>query len=261
MDLRISLQHTLLTLIGVLCLPISALALPPFDITDTTTRTVVIWFDDNSTDPSSVGNDLKFAFNGIWTSDGTTGTIVVDRVDVLNLFPSTGIAGTPVDTENWSDQTTTIDIATGDITSMTQTGTLTIDIIGDQTFSYDLNTKYIDHTVASNPYEDTGFGGRGFGNDEFTAWCTDINPGQLSFNCPPYGGPTPFAYNSSTGRFNAIGPIKLGIFLHIYATFGDAQLFEESDPVPALSDPMFAVLVLALLVIGTKCIPREAGVV
>jgi hypothetical protein len=261
MDLRTSLQHTLLTLIGVFCLPISASALPPFDITDQTTRTVVIWFDNNSTDPSSVGNDLEFAYNGTWSSDGTTGTIVVDKDDVIAVFPRTGISGTPADTANWSDQTTTVDIATGAITSMSQTGKLVINgIPGDLPFIYDINTTRFD-TVVSNGYTQTGFGTVSIGPETFTGWCADTNPGQLVGEaCPLYDGPAPFAYNSSTGRFNAIGVANLAT-IYIYATFGDAQLFEEFDPdVPALSDPMIAVLVLALLAIGAAYTPREAGV-
>ena len=62
MNLRISLQRTLLALAGVLCLSTSAAALPPFDTSDATARTVVIWIDNNVGDPSSVGNDLEFAF-------------------------------------------------------------------------------------------------------------------------------------------------------------------------------------------------------
>ena len=45
MNLRISPKRTLLALAGVFCLPISAAALPPFDISDPSSRTVVIWID------------------------------------------------------------------------------------------------------------------------------------------------------------------------------------------------------------------------
>jgi hypothetical protein len=263
MGLRISLKRTLLVLAGLFYLPMSAEALPPFDITDPTPRTVVIWIDHNVVDPSSVGNDLEFAYNGSWTSNGTTGTIVVDKDDVISAFALTGLPGTPADTANWSDQTTTITIATGVITSMSQTGTLAIAGLGNQPFSYDLNSTLFD-TITSNSYTQTGFANVTFGPETFTGWCTDTNAGQISgLACPAFDGPAPFPYNSSTGRFNAIGPSDLNGFIYVYATFGDAQLFEEFDPepeVPALSDPMIAVLVLALLAIGTTFTPREAGV-
>jgi hypothetical protein len=144
---------------------------------------------------------------------------------------------------------------------MSQTGTLEIDGLGNQAFSYDINTTLFD-TITSNSYAQTGFAGFSFGFEFFTAWCTDTNPGQIgSFFCPPYRGPAPFGYNSSTGRFNAIGPVDLNGFVYVYATFGDAQLFETSSAVPTLSDPMIAVLMLALLAIAVTYIPREAGVV
>ncbi len=94
MGLRISLKRTLLVLAGLFCLPTSAAALPPFDISDPAPRTVVIWFDNNVSDPSSVGNDLEFFFNGSWSSDGTTGTIVVDKDDVIAAFATSLTGGT-----------------------------------------------------------------------------------------------------------------------------------------------------------------------
>ena len=62
-------KRALLVLAGLFCLPTSAAALVPFDITNHQARTVVIWIDNNVVDPSSVGNDLEFAFNGSWTSN------------------------------------------------------------------------------------------------------------------------------------------------------------------------------------------------
>ncbi len=82
MPLRGTATHigtvSLLFIAGLSYLPMSAAALPPFDIANPAARTVVIWIDNEVTDPSNVGNDLEFAFNGSWTSNGTTGTIVVD---------------------------------------------------------------------------------------------------------------------------------------------------------------------------------------
>ncbi len=161
MDFRISRKRTLLILAGLFCLPMSAEALAPFDISDPTPRTVVIHLDNNP-DPSSVGNDLEFAFNGSWTSDGTTGTIVVDKDDVITAFATSGLPGTPADTANWSDMTITITIATGVITSMSETGTLAISGLGNQPFSYDLNSTLFD-TTTSNSYTQTGFADVGFG--------------------------------------------------------------------------------------------------
>jgi hypothetical protein len=272
MDFRFSLQRILLTLIAVSCLPVSASAdQHPFDITDSTTRTVVIWFDNNSDDPSSVGNDLEYAYDGIWTvsQDGATGTIVVDKDEVIAVFPRTGISGTPAGV--WVDQTTTIEIATGKIISMSQTGYLFILGLGNQYFSYDLNTTRID-SVTGNLYTDTGFAPFLVPPETFTAWCTNENPGQIGqFFCPDfqnnYNGPAPFAYNSNTGRFNAIGPVNLNDVVYVYATFGDVQLFEEEGyvppppPMPALSGPMVVALVLALLATGATCTWREAGTV
>jgi hypothetical protein len=139
--------------------------------------------------------------------------------------------------------------------------------LGNQAFSYDINTTLFD-TITSNSYTQTSFANFNFGPETFTAWCTDTNPGQIgAFFCPDgndeYNGPASFAYNSSTGRFNAIGPSDLNGFIYVYATFGDAQLFEEfgPDPVPALSDPMAAVLMLTMLAIAAMWLRHEAGAV
>jgi hypothetical protein len=258
MNFRISLERTLPILVGLFCLPMSAAALPPFDITDPTPRTVVIWIDNNVGDPSSVGNDLEFAFNGEWTSNGTTGTIVVDKDDVIAAFAITGLPGTPADTVNWSDMTITITIATGRIGSISETGTLAIAGLGNQPFSYDLNTDFFD-TITSNVYTQTGFADVTFGPETFTGWCTDTNAGQIaSLACPPFNGPAPFPYNSSTGRFHAIGGTDLNSIVFAYfMPWGDGQLFEEFDiidppafDIPTLSEGsliFFGLLLLAAM--------------
>ncbi len=228
---------SLLFVAGLPCLPMSAAALPPFDITNPTARTVVIWIDNEVGDPSSVGNDLEFAFNGSWTSNGTTGTIVIDKDDVIAAFALSGLPGTPADTVNWSDMTITITVASGVITSMSETGTLAISGLGNQPFSYDLNSTLFD-TITNNTYLQTGFADVTFGPVTHTGWCTDTNAGQISgLACPAFDGPAPFGYNSTTGRFNAIGATDLNSIIFAYSTFGDAQLFEEFDiiPIPALS--------------------------
>ena len=155
----------------------------------------------------------------------------------------------------------TITIATGVIPSISETGTLAIAGLGDQPFSYDLNTTQFD-TTTSNSYTQTGFADVNFGPETFTGWCTDTNAGQISgLACPAYDGPAPFGYNSSTGRFNAIGATDLNSIIYAYSTFGDAQLFEEFDinPVPALSDPMAVSVVLAVLAIGATLLRPGAG--
>ena len=231
MKRRISLKRTLLALAGVFCLPMSAASLPPFDTSDPTSRTVVIWIDNNVGDPSSVGQDLEFAFNGSWTSNGTHGTIVVDKDDVIAAFAISGLPGTPADTVNWSDMTMTITIATGRIGSISETGTLAIAGLGNQPFSYDLNTDFFD-TITNNAYTQTGFANVTFGPETFTGWCTDTNAGQIAgLACPAYDGPSPFPYNSSTGRYNAIGATDLNSIIYAYSTFGEGQLFEEFEGV------------------------------
>ncbi len=129
--------------------------------------------------------------------------------------------------------------------------------LGNQPFSYDLNSQFFD-TITSNAYTQTGFANVAFGPETFTGWCTDTNPGQISVPvCQQYAGPTPFGYNSTTGRFNAIGPTDLNSIIFMYSTFGDAQLFEEFDivpAVPALSHPMLVVMALTLLAICATCI-------
>jgi hypothetical protein len=263
MKRRISAKRTLLALAGVLCLPMSATALPPFDISDPSSRTVVIWIDNNVVDPSSVGQDLEFAFNGAWTSNGTTGTVVVDKDDVIAAFAISGLPGTPADTANWSDMTMTITIATGTITSISETGTLAIAGLGNQPFSYDLNTTSFD-TITSNVYTQTGFANVTFGPETFTGWCTDTNAGQISgLACPDYDGSTPFGYNSSTGRYNAIGATDLNNIIFAYSTFGEGQLFEEfeSAEVSALSDPLIVALMIALLAVTAISIRSRARAV
>ncbi len=169
MNLRISPKRALLVLAGLFCLPMSAAAMggpipiqPPFDITNPQARTVVIAIDNKVTDPSSVGNDLEYAYTGSWTSNGTTGMIVVDKDDVIAAFAGSGLPGTPADTVNWSDMTITITIATGVVTSISQTGTLAIAGLGNQPFSYDLNSTFFD-TVTSNSYTQTGLADVTFG--------------------------------------------------------------------------------------------------
>jgi hypothetical protein len=229
----------------------------PFDITSPLSRNVVIWVDNNVSDPSSVGNNLEFAFDGIWSSDGATGTITVDKDDVISAFATSGLPGTPSNTAGWSDLIVTIDIATGEISSMAQSGTLAISGLGDQPFSYDLNTTRLDVTT-STAYTQTGFADVTFGPELFTGWCTDTNAGQISgLACPAYSGPTPFGYDSITGRFNAIGATNLNSFIFAYSTFGDAQLFEQHPPVPAFSMTMLYVLALALAAIGTYRVRAE----
>ena len=234
-----------------LCSPIAATATDlPFDVTSQLTRNVVIWVDNNVNDPSSVGNNLEFAFNGIWNSNGVIGTVTVDKDDVIAAFATSGLPGTPADTAGWSNLVITITIATGEISSMAQSGTLAISGLGNQPFNYDLNTTLFDAT-ASVAYTQTGFADVTFGPEIFTGWCTDTNAGQISgLACPPYSGPTPFGYNSLTGRFNAIGATDLNSIIFAYSTFGDAQLFEEHASVPAFSDSMLHLLVLALMAVG-----------
>jgi hypothetical protein len=260
MNLQFFPNRALLALAGVFCLgmscaPVSSMDLPPFDITNPQSRNVVIAIDNEIGDPSSVGNDLEYAFIGTWSSNGTTGTIVVDKDDVITAFAGSGLPGTPADTVNWSDMTITI--ATGAITSMSETGTLAISGLGNQPFSYDLNTTLFD-TITSNSYTQTGFADVVFGPETFTGWCTDTNAGQISgLACPAYDGPAPFPYNSSTGRFNAIGATDLNSIIFAYSTFGDAQLFEEfADSVPSLSDSMIVALVFVFLLIGVASIWR-----
>ena len=239
-------------LTAVFLIPMSAAALPPFDITNPVARTVVIWIDNEVGDPSSVGNDLEFAFNGSWTSNGTTGTIVVDKDDVIAAFAISGLPGTPSDTANWSDMTMTITVASGVVTSISQTGTLAIAGLGNQPFSYDLNTSLFD-TTTSNAYTQTGFADVTFGPETFTGWCTDTNAGQISgLACPDYDGPAPFPYNSSTGRFNAIGATDLNSIIYTYSTFGDAQLFE------VVPEPGTAIL-LALGLVALRSIRRASS--
>ena len=83
----------------------------------------------------------------------------------------------------------------------------------------------------------------------------------LSFvACPPFDGPAPFSYNSSTGRCNAIGATDLNSILFAYSTLGDAELLEGfGNHVPPLSDPTIVALVPALLAIGATCIRPRAS--
>jgi len=176
---------------------------------------------------------------------------VVDKDDIILAFAITGLPGTPADTVNWSDLTITITIAAGVITSMSQTGTLAIAGLGNQPFSYDLNSTLFD-TIASNSSTQTGFADVSFGPETFTGWCTDTNAGQISgLACPDYNGPTPFGYNSSTGRFNAIGATDFNSIIFAYNTSGDAQLFEEV-PEPGTT----ALLALGLLALRSVRQPR-----
>ena len=111
-------------------------------------------------------------------------------------------------------------------------------------------------------YTQTGFAEVSFVGNIFNGWCTDTNAGQIGgvLACPDYDGPTPFGYNASTGRFNAIGATDLDNLIEAYSTFGDAQLLEVVE-VPALSHPMVIALALAVLAIGAMCIRRGAGAV
>ncbi len=248
-----------LILISILCPAIASATDVPFNVTSQLSRNVVIWIDNNVNDPSSVGNNLEFAFNGAWTSDGVAGTITVNKADVIAAFATSGLPGTPADTAGWSDLVVTIDVATGEITSMAQSGTLAISGLGNQPFSYDLNTTLFDST-ASVSYLQTGFADVTFGPEVFTGWCTDTNAGQISgLACPPYAGPAPFAYNSTTGRFNAIGATNLNNFIFAYSTFGDAQLFEEHPAVPGFSELTLYALSLILVALGTYNARRSSA--
>ena len=72
-----------------------------------------MWVDNEVGDPSSDGNDLDSFANGIWSSDGTTATIVVDKDDVIAAYATSSLPSAPADTANWSDRTLTVSIALG----------------------------------------------------------------------------------------------------------------------------------------------------
>ncbi len=71
--------------------------------------------------------------------------------------------------------------------------------------------------------------------------------------------PIPFAYDSGSGRFNAIGGTDLNSIIFTFNTSGDVQLFEEASLVPALSAPTAIALVLAMLTAGTIRIRQRAS--
>jgi len=259
MKIQMSLIRTAF-LVAFVFLPHEAYAAAaPFDVSNQTSRTVVIWIDNNVSDPASVGNHLEYAFNGVWTSDGTIGTITVNKDAVISAFATSGLPGTPANTSGWSDLVVTIILETGEISSMDQSGTLAIAGLGNQPFYYDLNTTHWD-TTTGVIYSQTGFADVTFGPEVFTGWCTNSNAGQISgLACPPYAGPSPFGYSSETGRFNAIGATNLNGIIFAYSTFGDVRLFEAGALVPALRHKSAALLVVMALALGAAAIKRNAG--
>jgi hypothetical protein len=255
-----------------LACPGASLALVPFDITDPTPRTVVIYVDDNVDNPSSLGQNLQLAFSGTWSVSGEEGTITVAKEDAADQLDASGTPGVAANVSTaWSDLVYTIDTVTGDILGIEITGEVDLPSIGltNRPFDMRLNTTNEDFTGPEQlpdppddiTYTDAGFSARQFSTLDFNAWCSTVNnfflcqkPGEPPDGevGPPFVGPDPFAYIASTGRFNAIGPVKLelgsGVTLYIFGTFGDGQLFEV-NPLP-IAAPWGLILLAGLLAAG-----------
>lgn len=217
----------------------------PFDITDPAPRSVVVFVDDNSSNPASVGLNLVEAYTGSWSVDaGGVGVITVSGQDAFDAaVAATDLQGTPVRPGDWTPVVYRIDRTTGDVLSLTAGGWVNDSLQGDLPFGAELNTLNLDPTPIlfcgnAIPYGTSGFsdfdlgGGSILGN----AWCTDVADIFFRPGGCPLNGPAPFPYNPATGRVNAIGPVMvfsagpgdLCIGFPIFATFGDVQLFEVS---------------------------------
>ena len=126
-QLRTSLVLCLVTLVGVTS---AGAASMPFDISDPTSRAVQIWTDDDPS-PAAYHVQMSPAFQGTWTSDGTTGVVRVDAATMAAF-----LAGSNPVPGSISDLTISINLATRDVTGIEFYGRLAGTVIGDVQFEY-----------------------------------------------------------------------------------------------------------------------------
>lgn len=235
----------LLTALGLLTAG-SAWSQTPFDITDPNSRSVRVFVDNNSTDPSSVGLNLAEAYTGSWSdAGGGVGVITVSAQDAFDAaLASADLQGTPIQPQNWTPVVYRIDRTTGHMLSLTAGGWINSSALGDTPFGAELNTLTLDPLFCPTPlnYNTSGFSDFDLGGGTIipNAWCTDSSDIFARPGGCPVNGPAPFPYNAATGRLNAIGPVLVASAfpgdvcsgLPVYASFGDIQLFELAPAVP-----------------------------
>jgi hypothetical protein len=192
----------------------------PFDITDTTMRSVLIDIE-GSADPLIVGTDAAATFPGgftnqltwVWSSDGTTGTISIAVSDLEALLVALGV---PVDPPgNWTSSVT-IDIATGE-------GEFTAFGTGDFNGVPPLDTLDLGFRSGGGPYPPLGVPGNQAGYEEDSLapgallFCTDLvsfaGPGGCGASTDggnqtfgrPFGLVPDYAYIPASGLINMTG--------------------------------------------------------
>lgn len=217
-------------LLLIVIIPAIGEAQTPFDISNSTPRPVVVYVDNNFNNPSAVGTNLVEAFTGNWSVSSGVGTVTVAAADSIAAFALSGAPGTPVLPGSWSNLQIEIQISTGQITDLRQTGFVTVPPATppnfvNRPFAMHLNTTQLD--FLNGPYTSSCYDLVSFiGGLIIPIWysapafsCTGLVP-----------GPTRFAYVPSSGRFNAIGPISLDLgqigIVPVYGTYGDARLLE-----------------------------------
>jgi hypothetical protein len=190
-------------LLGVL---LSSIAIAgPLNLADPTPRQIRIEVDQELHDFAAIGAAYSLPIQASFTSDGTVATVVVPgsaTAAFIDEFFAGAVSTVP---GSFSDYVITIDVASGQVTSASATGTLST-VIG---------TVPVAQTASSTTL--AGFEIFPFMGFDFPLFCTS---GATCTIVP--GAP----YDPVTGRANAVGIIVTSVF-NTFTPFGDIRLTEN----------------------------------
>ena len=200
-----------LSVLLALLLPCSIAAAAPLDLGDPTPRTVLVEFDEDSTDLAAIGSLYGAPIEASFTSDGVTATIAVPGVALEALVDSVFVGTATAVPGSFSDYVLQIDVATGEVLAADVSGDIQVVLLGVLQLTQTASSttlagfQFIDLLGVLIPEFCTG----GVG-------CT-IVPG--------------LPYDPATGTANAVGSIVTNspLLPIVFSPFGDVRL-SESGP-------------------------------
>jgi hypothetical protein len=204
--MSLEIRHSVPATAALLGVLLSSLAQAgPLNLADPTPRQIRIEVDQELHDYGAIGAAYSLPIQASFTSDGTVATIVVPgsaTAAFIDEFFAGAVTTVP---GSFSDYVITIDVASGDVTSASATGTL--------------NTAVGLVPVAQTASSTTlaGFEIFPFMGFDFPLFCTS---GATCTIVP--GAP----YDPLTGRANAVGIIVTSVF-NTFTPFGDIRLTEN----------------------------------
>ncbi len=191
-----------------------------FDIADPSVRDVFVDIE-TSTDPSILAGDPAAVLTnetplggavGTWTSDGTTGTLTLPGA-FLEGFVDSFVSGATAVPGSFSDVTTSVDIATGDVVR-SYTGQITAGVVGNVTGDTRTGAGWTSPVVTGGVIPGTmpGFNVFEQGGQPTNFFCTEsYSQGGFPTGCstsPVFAFLTPTVPDPVTGLVNSVGPLS-----------------------------------------------------